>query len=423
MPLVAFGLNHHTAPVSVRERVAVDPIAMPEHLRNLASLSAVREVAMVSTCNRTEVYAAVDTPHVEDVARHYFSTLQHDFQTISPYLVNLSERDAVRHLFRVSSGLDSLVLGEPQILGQVKTAWQQARSNGTLGQSLGRLFQHAFAVAKQVRHDTDIGAGAVSVAYAAVQLTGRLFDRLEDKTALLLGAGETSELVLQHLRGQGVGTVIIANRSVERAESLANRFEAEAIALSELDHHLHRADILIASTASSRPVFGKGAVETALKRRKHRPMLMIDIAVPRDIEAEVAQLDDVFLYTVDDLENIIDSGQQGRREAAELGESIVEKETDSFMRWLAERQSINPLLKLREHASAIEEAELARARARLAAGQPADDVLERLAHALTNKFLHAPLSELRTAAQRGDDATLDAAQRLFRIDQNHDTRD
>lgn len=423
MPLVAFGLNHHTAPVSVRERVAVDPGSMAEQLRHIAAIESVEEVAMVSTCNRTEVYANLNCASADRIAEHCFGANQDEFKTLSPYLVTLSERAAVRHLLRVSSGLDSLVLGEPQILGQVKAAWAQAREQGTLGRSLGRLFQHAFAVAKQVRNDTDIGAGAVSVAYAAVQLTGGLFDRLDDKTALLLGAGETSELVLQHLKGQGVGKVVVANRSLARADALAQRFDAESIPLSELDAHLHRADILIASTGSTRPVFGKGAVETALRQRKRRPMLMIDIAVPRDIESEVSQLDDVFLYTVDDLSNIIDAGQQNRRDAAKLGEHIVEQETDAFMRWLAERDEIDPLLQLRETATTIEHRALERARRRLRAGQDPDEVLAQLAHGLTNKLLHAPLSELRQAARDSDKALLHAASRLFRLDDTHDSRD
>ncbi len=423
MPLVAFGLNHHTAPVAVRERIAIDPATLPDHLRALAQMTSVREVAVVSTCNRTEVYARLDSQTADKVAQQYFGNRQFEFGTISPYLVNLAERDAVRHLFRVSSGLDSLVLGEPQILGQIKVAWQQARCEGTLGRSLGRLFQHAFSVAKQVRNDTNIGAGAVSVAFAAVQLTGRIFDQLEHKTALLLGAGDTSELVLQHLHSQGVRKIVIANRSRQRAEALAARFGAEAIALDDLNAHLHRADIVIASTASSRPVFGKGAVETALKQRKHRPMLMIDIAVPRDIEPEVAQLDDVFLYTVDDLTQIIDAGHQARRDAASIGETIVEKETDAFMRWLAEREAIDPLIELREAASEIERAALERALSRLKAGQSPEVALEHLAHALTNKLLHAPLTSLREAARNQDATTLDAARTLFKLGRDHDTRD
>ncbi|MEM9601973.1 MAG: glutamyl-tRNA reductase [Pseudomonadota bacterium] len=423
MPLVALGLNHHTAPVSVRERVAVEPDAVPERLQRLAALDTVREVALVSTCNRTEVFANLEIGSVERVAEQCFATTPSEFEAVSPYLVTLSERAAVRHLLRVSSGLDSMILGEPQILGQVKSAWVQARDQGTLGQSLGRLFQHAFAVAKRVRSDTDIGAGAVSVAYAAVQLTGRLFDRLEDKTALLLGAGETSELVLQHLQGQGVGQVLIANRSLARADTLAQRFGAEAIALADLDTHLHRADIVIASTASPRPVFGKGTVETALRQRKRRPMLMIDIAVPRDIEAEVGQLDDVFLYTVDDLAHIVDAGQQTRRDAAELGEHIVEHETDAFMRWLAERGALDSVLTLRDHAQTIEQQTLARATRRLRAGDDPEAVLAHLAHALTQRLLHVPVSELRNAAREGDATLLDAAARLFRLDDNHDTRD
>lgn len=421
MPLAAFGLNHHTAPVSVRERIAVDPEQLPEQLHRLAELDPVHEVAMVSTCNRTEVYANLTSHTTEQVAERFFDTRDCAYDKIRPFLLTFNERAAVRHLLRVSSGLDSMILGEPQILGQVKAAWAQARDQGTLGSSLDRLFQHAFAVAKQVRTDTAIGAGAVSVAYAAVQLTGRLFDRMNDKTALLLGAGETSELVLQHLRGQGVGNVIVANRSIARAEALASRFHAKAVTLAALDLYLPRADIVIASTASARPVFGKGAVETALRQRKHRPMLMIDIAVPRDIEAEVAQLDDVFLYTVDDLANIIDTGQQARRDAAQTGEHIVERETEAFMRWLSERAAVNPLIDLREHASGIEREALDRARTRLKSGQAADKVLAELAHALTNKLLHAPLSEMRNAARDGEADILNAATRLFRLDRQDDS--
>ncbi|MEM6985406.1 MAG: glutamyl-tRNA reductase [Pseudomonadota bacterium] len=422
MPLAAFGLNHHSAPISVRERVAVDPTKLPEQLQHLAALESVKEVAVVSTCNRTEVYANLTSHSAEQLAERYFASSQFQFDNVSPYLLTFSERAAVRHLLRVSSGLDSLILGEPQILGQVKAAWAQAKAEGTLGRYLERLFQHAFAVAKQVRSGTDIGAGAVSVAYAAVQLTGRLFDRLEDKTALLLGAGETSELVLQHLRGQGVNNIVIANRSIARAVSLAERFDAAAIALEDLEAHLPKADIVIASTASPRPIFGKGAVETALRLRKRRPMLMVDLAVPRDIEPEVAQLDDVFLYTVDDLAQIIDAGQQARRDAAEAGEYIVERETDVFMQWLAERAAVNPIISLRDQATEIERAALAQAARRLRAGQNPEDIMAQLARSLTNKLLHAPLSELRSAARDGDADTLKTAHRLFRLDDQNDPR-
>jgi len=335
---------------------------------------------------------------------------------IQPYLFQLHERDAVKHLLRVCSGLDSLVLGEPQILGQMKSAWQTAEAEGALGPQLNRLFQHAFTVAKKVRSDTAIGSSPVSVAFAAVQLSKQIFGELENKTALLLGAGETAELALRHLHGQGVKRVIIANRTVENAETLAAEFGAKAVALSELERVLPLADVVIASTGASSAVVTEAMAQAAIKKRRREPMLMVDIAVPRNIESAVSKLDDVFLYTVDDLEHIVDEGQRARKEAANEAEIIIEEQTEEFLNWQRSLQAVDTLKAVRERALEQQQATLDKARARLAAGDDPEQVLEQFAHTLTNKLLDHPTRALREAAARDDNDTLNAAHTLFGLD-------
>ena len=339
MTLIAFGINHKTAPVDIREKVAFAPEKMEQALHECINKGEVSEAAIVSTCNRTELYFCL----LEDDASNHDITPQlgwfcqyHQLkiEDIEPYIYQHSNNDAVQHILRVASGLDSLVLGEPQILGQIKDAYNTANQAGTIGRQLNRLFQHTFSVAKQVRTDTAIGASPVSVAFAAVSLSKRIFADLSKHTALLIGAGETTELVARHLADQGLNKMIVANRTVERAKILASNFKAEAIALSDMPDRLVEADIIIASTASQLPILGKGAVERALKSRKHRPMFMVDIAVPRDIEPEVGDLDDVYLYTVDDLHEVIEEGRHSREEAAKQAEEIIENQVDHFMGWL-----------------------------------------------------------------------------------------
>ncbi len=418
MSILALGLNHHTAPVEIRERVAFAPDRLAIDLKQLLRIQNVREAAIVSTCNRTEIYCKLQDDNFHELLLWLESTHGIERAQLEPYLFSHRERDAVKHLLRVCSGLDSLILGEPQILGQMKSAWQAAEDEGTLGRHLNRLFQHAFTVAKKVRTDTAIGSSPVSVAFAAVQLSKQIFGDLSGKTALMLGAGETAELALRHLRGQGVENLIVVNRTLARAQLLADEFGACAVPLSELHSVMHLADILIASTGSPLPVFGKGAVESAIKKRRRQPMLMVDIAVPRDIESQVGELDDVFLYTVDDLEHIVDKGRQSRQQAADEAEEIIEHQTEEFMGWQRSLQAVDTVRAVREQANEQQQALLQKANARLSAGDAPEQVLEQLARALTNKLIDSPTRALRQAAARDDTEMLNAARQLFGLENN-----
>lgn len=413
MSIIALGLNHRTAPIEVRERVAFTPERLKDALREMVSLPKVREGAIVSTCNRTEVYAAV-AGSGEDELLHWFPRAHGlSVEEVRPYLYLHAEGEAIRHLLRVSCGLDSLVLGEPQILGQIKAAYAQAGEAQAVGPVLNRMFQHAFAVAKQVRTDTAIGASPISVAFAAVSLARQIFGDFGSKTALLIGAGETIELAARHLHGNGIGRMIVANRTFERAHALAEPFGGYAIALHELADHLHEADMIITATASPLPILGKGAVESALKRRKRRPMFMVDIAVPRDIEPEVGTLEDVYLYTVDDLEQVIAENRRSRQEAAQQAEEIIDAQVAHFLDWLRLQGSADIIRELRSSAERVRDEMLERALRELAHGDAAEDVLRHLAHALTNKLLHAPTVALREACQSGRVDTVEAARLLF----------
>lgn len=416
MSLLAIGLNHHTAPVEIRERVAFAPERLSVDLRQLVRVRDVQEAAIVSTCNRTEIYCNLEGDNFSELLDWLEQTHGIARDQLEPYLFSHHERDAVKHLLRVCSGLDSLVLGEPQILGQMKSAWQAAESEGTLGRHLNRLFQHAFTVAKKVRSDTAIGSSPVSVAFAAVQLSKQIFGDLRGKTALLLGAGETAELAMRHLHGQGVERLIVVNRTLANAEALAGEFGARAVPLTQLHDVLHLADVLIASTGSPLPVFGKGAVESAVKKRRREPMLMVDIAVPRDIEAEVGELDDVFLYTVDDLEHIVDEGRRSRQQAADEAEEIIEYQTEEFMGWMRSLQAVDSVRAVRERAEDQQQLLLAKARARLARGEDPQLVLEQMARALTNKLIDHPTRAMRHAASHDDIDTLNAARQLFGLE-------
>lgn len=421
MTLIAFGINHKTAPVEIREKVAFAPEKMEQALRECVNKGEVNEAAIVSTCNRTELYFSLhenednkdDLKTLLDWFCHYHQLNKED---VEPYIYKHRNNDAVQHILRVASGLDSLVLGEPQILGQIKDAYSTANHAGTIGRQLNRLFQHTFSVAKQVRTDTAIGASPVSVAFAAVSLSKRIFANLAEHTALLIGAGETTELVARHLADQGVKKMIVANRTVERAQTLANNFDAEAIALSDMPDRLVEADIIIASTASQLPILGKGAVERALKLRKHRPMFMVDIAVPRDIEPEVGSLDDVYLYTVDDLHEVIEEGRQSREEAAKQAEEIIENQVDHFMGWLRSLEGVDTIRAFREQAEQKRDEQLALAKKQLAAGKDPEQVINDLARTLTNKLIHEPTAQLNQAAYSGHKELLDKARELFNLE-------
>jgi glutamyl-tRNA reductase len=416
MPLIALGLNHQTAPVALRERVAFDAAALPAALAALRAQPGVEEAALVSTCNRTEIYAEV-AEGAEDVPARWLAASQGlEQEALSSYLYCHNDGDAVRHLFRVATGLDSMVLGEPQILGQVKEAWQAARSAGSLGKPLDRLFQQSFAVAKRVRTDTRIGAHPVSVAYAAVRLARQAFARLDQACVLLVGAGDTIELAARHLADAQVQRLLVANRTLEHAQQLAARHGGVALPLSELHRHLAEADIVISATASRLPVISREDVQAALAARRHRPMFLLDLAVPRDIAPEVATLDDVYLYTVDDLEQAIEGNRASRREAAQQADAIIELQCEHYLAWWRAQGRQDALRQLRSDGEAARDRALAKAAQELAAGDDAAAVMQRLAHQLTNRLLHAPSSALRQAALDGDVELLRAAERLFRND-------
>lgn len=415
MTLLALGINHKTAPVDIRERVAFTPEKIPVALSELRATNNVSEVAILSTCNRTELYCGVEGGDAR-MLREWFSAF-HELRPdeVEPYFYTHPDKQAVRHILRVASGLDSLVLGEPQILGQMKQAYSTATQAGTVGQLLNRLFQHTFAVAKQVRTDTAIGASPVSVAFAAVSLSRQIFSDLSKHTALLIGAGETIELVARHLHENGIGRIIVANRTVEKAHNLASEFGGYAIALSEIPDHLAEADMVISSTASQLPILGKGAVETALKQRRHRPMLLVDIAVPRDIETQVGELEDVFLYTVDDLQEIIQEGLRSRQEAAHQAEEIIDTQVAHFMSWLRSLSAVETIRDYRQHAEQMRDDALQHAIRQLHAGKQPDYVLNELARQLTNKLMHSPCQSMRQAGYDGRSELLDAARELFNI--------
>ncbi len=416
MPLLALGLNHRTAPVGVRERVAFAPDRLYPALQDLLNHGGAREAAILSTCNRTELYCGLkdeDSRQIVEWLGDYHMLRLVDLQ---PYLYQHIGQRAVYHILRVASGLDSLVLGEPQILGQVKAAYQVANSAGTLGMLLERLFQHTFAVAKQVRTDTRIGASPVSVAFAAVSLAKQIFADLPKRTALLIGAGDTIELVARHLHENGIGRLIVANRTLERAHALTAVFSGYAIALDEIPAHLGEADIVIASTASPTLILEAAVIRHHLKQRRHRPMFMVDLAVPRDIDPAVADLDDVYLYTVDDLKDLIQENLRSRQAAAQQAEEIIVTQAAHFMTWLRGQDSAASIHALRQRAETVRDEAVVRAQRQLAQGKEPTEVLQTLAHTLTNKLLHHPCAGLREAAAQGDTEMLNLIKSLYRLD-------
>jgi glutamyl-tRNA reductase len=410
--IYALGLNHQTAPLAVRERVAfhVERLreALSEIKRGLAA-----EAAILSTCNRTELYLSAAEPKaVTQWLAHY-----HRFEPaeLSPYLYTLPREQAVRHAFRVASGLDSMVLGEPQILGQMKEAARTAESAGTLGAVLHKLFQRSFAVAKEVRSTTQLGANSVSMAAAAVKLAARIFPSLREQSVLFVGAGDMIELCATHFAAQGPARLTVANRTFERAERLAHRFNARAIELKALPEQLHGHDIVISCTASSLPILGKGLVERALRARRRRPIFMVDLAVPRDIEREVAELDDVFLYTIDDLAGIVSANLDARRSAVEQAEAIIETQVGQFMHWMQARDSVPLIRVLREHAEQARRHELERALRLLQRGDDPAAVLDALSQGLTNKLMHGPTQALNESGGDERRALAETLARLYRI--------
>jgi glutamyl-tRNA reductase len=413
MELFAFGINHHTAPLSLREQVVFSAENMVQALRDLVERNPVKEAAIVSTCNRTEIYCNTAEPRQAMQWLANFHQLKVD--NLEPHLYQLPQELAVKHAFRVASGLDSMVLGEPQILGQFKSAVRAAESAGTLGLLLNKLFQRTFSVAKVVRSETDIGASTVSMASAAVKLAERIYPTIADQSVLFIGAGEMIELCATHFSAHHPKHATFANRTLERAQALAERFRGRTITFTELPSQLAAHDIIVTCTASTLPIIGKGLIESALRTRKRRPILIIDLAVPRDVEAEVEKLDDVFLYTVDDLGRLAREGLDMRQAAVAQAEAIIETQVGDFMQWLDNRQLVPTIRALRDDAEQVRRHELERALQRLAHGDDAAAVIDQLSHALTNKFLHAPTHALNHASEEDREQLVTVLRRLHQL--------
>ena len=413
MALIALGLNHLCAPVALRERAAFAPDSTAEAVAELIAQPGVREAAILSTCNRTELYCNVESGAETSPLKWLHQHRQLHGANIEEFIYRHHDADAVRHLFRVATGLESMILGEPQILGQVKDAYSFAREARALEAPLERLFQNTFSVAKRVRSDTRIGASTVSIAFTAVRLAERVFTDLAEACVLLIGAGETIELTARHLIEAKVRRLIVANRTLDNAQALAGRFGGFAIPLADLHKHLAEADIVISSTASREPVLTRPMVASAIAARRRRPMFLVDIAVPRDIDPEVGKLDDVFLYTIDDLREVIDENLRSRQQAAREAEAMIELSVEHFMDWWRALDLRNPVSGVRRDAENSRDEILGKARLLLARGRSPEEALEFLAHALTNKLLHAPSANLRAAALRGDSELLLAAEKLF----------
>jgi glutamyl-tRNA reductase len=419
MSIVAVGINHKTAPVAVREKISFNPDHLTNALQEMLTQVQCREAAILSTCNRTELYIVQDGD-VDITQTRILQWLENYHKvpasTILPSLYCHKDQQAVNHMMRVACGLDSLVLGEPQILGQMKQAYSQAKAAGSMALILDRLFQRTFGVAKQVRTETEIGASAVSVAFASVNLAKHIFASLEKVEVLLVGAGETIELVAKHLYENKVGKITVANRTLSRAEAMATKIGADVITLAQIPEHISKADIVISSTGSTLPIIGKGMVEHALEKRKHRPIFMVDLAVPRDIEEQVSELEDVFLYTVDDLQNIIAENIENRRKAAVEAESMVNTQSNSFMAWLRGLNTQDTVISYRNQCLENRDVLLEKALTQLKNNKNPEAVVAELATKLTNKFMHAPTSALQSAAQGGELDKLIYLRDIFDLD-------
>lgn len=417
MSLFALGISHKTASIEVRERASFAAAAIPPALAQLLALPGVDEAVILSTCNRTEIYCAMEAKTSADVERWFVNTRGDG--TLSKRLYRYHDSDAISHLLRVSGGLDSMMLGEPQILGQVKQAYDMANETGAVGSLLHRLFQHAFSVAKQIRSNTAIGESPVSIAYAAIDLARHIYTGFEPLTALLVGAGEMIELTARHLNRQGVGRMIIANRKVERARTLAEEFAAQAIDLTQLPRHLTDADIVVTATASPAHLVSRKMVERGLTARKHRPIFMVDLAVPRDIEPAVGTLRDAYLYTVDDLGKYVEAGLKSREAAAIQAEAIVAAQGERFSRQLRTLDAVPTIRSLRHTLFDTRDRTLERAHHMLARGHSAEEALDYLASTLTNRVLHAPTTHIRKAGKDGRTEVIKIARELFDIDTEH----
>jgi len=411
--IFTLGINHHSAPLAIRERVAFHAEKLHQALADLTRSKQVNEVAILSTCNRTEIYCAAETPEVViDWLSRYHQVERHE---ILPYLYTHDQPEAIRHAFRVASGLDSMVIGEPQILGQMKDAVRVAEESGTLGTQLHKLFQRSFSVAKEVRSTTAIGANIVSMAAAGVHLAERIFESIETQRILFIGAGEMIELCAAHFCARQPKQVTVANRTIERGQALAERYHGAAIRLDDLAAHIAQHDIIVSCTASPLPIIGLGMAERAVKARRHRPMFMVDLAVPRDIEQEVGDLDDVFLYTVDDLAQVVESGMESRQAAVVEAEMIIANRVQDFLGWLQSRDTVPVIRSLRDAGERMRRHEIEHAMKLLAKGESPEKVLEHLSHRLTNKILHAPTQALNLAEGSERSELQAAAARLFHL--------
>lgn len=413
MHLLALGLNHHTAPLSIREKLAFPAETLPHALDSLVASQAAREAAIVSTCNRTEIYCLSPDPQAALDWLCQFHGLSR--AEVEPYLYRLEAAQAARHAFRVASGLDSMVLGETQILGQLKDAVRSAESAGTLGTLLNGLFQRTFAVAKEVRSSTAVGASSVSMSAAAVKLAEQIFPSVSELNVLFVGAGEMIELVATHFAARNPSCITVANRTLERGQRLAEQFGGNAITLAELSESLSRYDVVVTSTASQLPIIGKGMVERAIKARRHRPMFMLDLAVPRDIELEVDKLDDVFLFSVDDIAGIVEVGKEARQQAAAEAESIIQSRVAEFNDWLKKRETVPLIRALRDEAERTRRHALEGAMKQLARGDAPEKVLEALSVQLTNKLMHPPTQALSSGRGAEHDAQVQTIARLYRL--------
>ena len=417
MSLLVVGMNHNSAPLVVREKIAIAGEQMVDALCDAHSQAGIAELVILSTCNRTEVYCLLDEGASGQTPLVWLSRYHHlDIADLESYCYIHREGDAVKHLIEVASGLDSMVLGEPQILGQMKSSFGLAQEAATVGQVMVRLFQHCFSVAKRVRTDTAIGENPVSVAFAAVDMSRHLFSDLSRVSALLIGAGETIELVATHLVRSGVKTMVVANRTLGRARDVAQKFGATPVLLAEIPERLLHADIVITSTGSQLPILGKGAVESALKKRKHRPILMVDIAVPRDVEAEVGELADVYLYTIDDLRGIVEENKKGRQSEARKADGIIAEGTREYYRHRRSLDTVATLKSFRRQAESMRDGELAKASRQLQRGDDPDDVLRQFSRSLTNKLIHRPSVSLKKAGSEGRLDQVAWARELFGLD-------
>lgn len=418
MSLLILGVNHASAPIQIREHLAIADETLPQALRSLTDLAPISEAAIVSTCNRIEIYCSVDSSaQGEQVLTQWLSDFkQLAIEQLQPYLYSYNDEDVAKHLFRVGSGLDSMVLGEPQILGQLKQAYTKAAGAETLGKDLNQLFQQCFNVAKKVRTHTAIGANPVSVASTAVSLAKQIFADLGEQRALFIGAGETIELAAQHMHANGTRDITIANRSLQKAQQLAGRYQGQAIELADIHTVLPNSDIVITATASQLPILGKGLLEQSLKQRKHKPILVLDLAIPRDVEPEAAQLGDIYLYSVDDLQKVIQQNMQSRTDAAAQAEGIIQVEVDSFFHWLRGQDASEVIRRYREEANQLRELATEKALRSLKQGKSAEEALQQLGTLLTNKLLHKPTEAIKAASAKGQSETIRTAKTILGID-------